>query len=620
MRPTGGGASHTVLKARQIREQLSALSDLLPPTLSLAVLSGERFLAGRGVRDFSGGPVAGEQEGREALTLTDGMLIGHLWWSAPIVDVETARPWVGYLVKVFQDMAEAENVRRAVSAETLDAYRDLALLQRAVDAFTHSPKVEAIVSVLLKEFAARAWVETDCGAVLLRGEQSAFLVVAGTFGKNAAKVFSDITTLHIPDAWFGQTSGDIVSPLLEPLWWDSVQTDFASLLWMPIIAHGEHHGFLVLLSRQLERYLSADLKLARTLCPVAAAFLRNARLYAAQQNMFHSFIQAMSGLVDAKSHYTNGHCLRVQELSLLLADQAHRTEEGALADFVLEENERDALEIAALLHDCGKVVTPEWIMDKATRLEAIVDRIHLIDLRFELLRRDILIAYYSDIAEGQDRAMAGKVRELKLCQLEEDLAFLQKCNQGSEFISPSHVQRIGEIAGRKWCNAKGEELALLTDEEVLNLSIQRGTLNPQERKIMEDHARHTINVLSQIAFPPQLRSVTEYAGGHHERMDGRGYPTGLKGDVLSIPARILAIADIFEALTAPDRPYRQGGSLSWAINIMRRMKEDGHIDGELFDLFLSGKVYAAYAIKHLTASQIDLPLSGELQKSRGQPA
>jgi HD-GYP domain-containing protein (c-di-GMP phosphodiesterase class II) len=146
---------------------------------------------------------------------------------------------------------------------------------------------------------------------------------------------------------------------------------------------------------------------------------------------------------------------------------------------------------------------------------------------------------------------------------------------------------------------------LLTENEVYNLSVQRGTLNPEERKIIEDHAVHTINMLSQISFPSSLRNVTEYAAGHHERMDGTGYPRGLKRDQLSIPARMVAIADIFEALTAPDRPYRKPGTLSWAIDIMHRMKLDNHIDGDLFDLFLSEKVYLTYAKKHLAANQID---------------
>jgi HD-GYP domain-containing protein (c-di-GMP phosphodiesterase class II) len=181
---------------------------------------------------------------------------------------------------------------------------------------------------------------------------------------------------------------------------------------------------------------------------------------------------------------------------------------------------------------------------------------------------------------------------------------------GRRVHSPEHVARIRESAALGWRGINGDIIPLLSENEVYNLCTPRGTLNPEERKIIEDHAVHTINMLSQIDFPRALRNITEYAGGHHERMDGSGYPRGLKRDDISIPARIVAIADIFEALTAPDRPYRKPGTLNWAIGIMHRMKLDNHIDGDLFDLFLSERVFAAYAVNISRSSRSTKSISG----------
>jgi len=390
----------------------------------------------------------------------------------------------------------------------------------------------------------------------------------------------------------------------SPLWAGEA-ADLRALLWLPLVSHGEKLGFLVLASRHPEGFSAADLKRARTLSSVAATALRNAQLYAAEQEMFQSFVRAIAAAIDAKSPYTAGHCRRVPEIALMIAETAHKSGSTPFADFVLDEDERKAMEIAALLHDCGKVVTPEWVVDKATKLDFIVNRIQLAALRFEVLRRDAAIGYFRALVAGDEQKSAEGAYQERLRLLDDDFAFLEKCNSSGEFVSGEHIARIQSIARQSWVDARGECHPLLTENEVYNLSTQRGTLNPEERKIVEDHVVHTINMLSNIAFPRSLRNVTEYAAGHHERMDGTGYPRGLKRDQLSIPARIVAIADIFEALTAPDRPYRKPGKLSWAIGIMHRMKLDNHIDGDLFDLFLSEKIYLAYAKKHLAADQID---------------
>jgi hypothetical protein len=226
-------------------------------------------------------------------------------------------------------------------------------------------------------------------------------------------------------------------------------------------------------------------------------------------------------------------------------------------------------------------------------------------MRFEILRRDAASAYHDAISAGTSADEAERTREKALRQLDDDEAFVALCNRGGEFISEEHAQRIRALAVIAWSDGHGKAHPLLSEDEVYNLLTPRGTLNPKERKIIEDHAVHTYNMLSQIPFPRSLTNVTEYAAGHHERIDGKGYPRGLTGDQLSIPARIVAIADIFEALTAPDRPYRKPGTLRWAIDIMQRMKQDRHIDADLFDLFLAEKIPDAYARQYLTVAQLD---------------
>jgi HD-GYP domain-containing protein (c-di-GMP phosphodiesterase class II) len=534
----------------------------------------------------------------------EGETVGMLLLGTPAEsEAASARIGGGFLAHALQGMLEAEHGRRSVARETLESYREMALLQRAVTDLNHSLKPAAVVAALLKEFDGRKNV-ADYGAVFLHTAADGGYEQELAFGEEASGVFARIKSSRLFAEIASRETGDILNDLPSSPLWSREVPDLQALLWLPLASHGEQLGVLVLASRRAEGFSAADLKRAQTLSSVAATALRNAQLYVAVQNMFQSFVRVIATAIDAKSPYTAGHCRRVPEIALMIAETAHRMDDGAFADFVLDENEHNALEIAAMLHDCGKVVTPEWVVDKATKLDAIVNRIELVALRFELLRRDVLSERDRALAAGAVDG-AEQAAQARLKRLDDDFSFLEKCNFGGEFISPEHVARIREIAALGWRGINGDIIPLLSENEVYNLCTPRGTLNPEERKIIEDHAVHTINMLSQIDFPRALRNITEYAGGHHERMDGSGYPRGLKRDDISIPARIVAIADIFEALTAPDRPYRKPGTLNWAIGIMHRMKLDNHIDGDLFDLFLSERVFAAYAGKHLAPEQID---------------
>lgn len=343
----------------------------------------------------------------------------------------------------------------------------------------------------------------------------------------------------------------------------------------------------------------------------AAVALDNFHLLKAQKDLLQSFIKVLAAAIDAKSPYTGSHCQRVPVLTEMLTQAACDQQAGPFADFALDEEGWYELHVAAWLHDCGKVTTPEHIIDKATKLEAIYDRIHAVAARFAALRQQAQAEYWQALAEGGDAAALRPELARRLAELDGDRRFLETVNVGGEAMAPDALERLRRIAARRWTDADGIELPLLTEDELRNLSVVRGTLTPEERQIVNDHIVLTIKMLEQLPFPRTMANVVEYAGGHHEKMDGTGYPSGKTREQLSVPARIMAIADIFEALTAVDRPYKTGKTLSETVRIMAGMKAANHIDPDLFDLFLNSGVYQRYAERYLQPDQIDAVDVGE---------
>jgi HD-GYP domain-containing protein (c-di-GMP phosphodiesterase class II) len=347
-----------------------------------------------------------------------------------------------------------------------------------------------------------------------------------------------------------------------------------------------------------------DVEIVRALASQAAIALDNQQLLEQQRELLESFIQAIASAIDAKSHHTGAHCERVPQLTLMLAQAVVAETEGPLSGFSLSEEELYELRIAAWMHDCGKVTTPVHVIDKARKLEKIVDRIQLVRTRYEVLQRDAEIAHLRRVADGADAAASQAEYGRQRTQLQEELAFLEKANVGSEFLPPEAQARVAELGARTYREG-GAERRLLDEDEVENLSISRGTLTQAERVIINRHMVETIKMLDALPFPRHLRRVPEYAGGHHERMDGQGYPRGLYAGDMSIPARIMAIADVFEALTAHDRPYKQAMKLSEAMRIMGQMKRDNHLDPDLFDVFVRSGVYRRYGERYLTPELLD---------------
>lgn len=391
-----------------------------------------------------------------------------------------------------------------------------------------------------------------------------------------------------------------------------------SFLTVPLKNHeGDIIGVLQLLNARDEE--SGDIiafdeeaqHLTESLASQAAIALTNRRLINDLNTLLESLIQLIATAIDEKSPYTGGHCKRVPVLTMMLADAASRATKGPLKEFVMSDEDRYELEIAAWLHDCGKITTPEYVVDKATKLETIHDRIHNVETRFELLKRDAEIAMLKkklvalEKGEPVDELTLQQEFHDSVGQLEQELEFLQRCNKGSEFMSAEDKQRVQQIASRRW-TFQGDELPLLTDNEIDNLTVEKGTLTADERKIINSHIDATISMLEALPFPKHLKNVPEYAGGHHEKMDGTGYPLGLTREEMSVQARVMAIADIFEALTARDRPYKEGKKLSEAIHILTQMKRNAHIDPDLFDIFIQERIYEEYAQRYLHQEQIDL--------------
>ncbi len=398
--------------------------------------------------------------------------------------------------------------------------------------------------------------------------------------------------------------------------------------------------------------------LAEALASQAAVALDNQMLIDAQKNLFRSVLRVFASAIDAKSPYTGGHCHRVPEATNMLARAADQATDGPLADFHLSEEEWYELEVAGGLHDCGKVTTREYVVDKATKLETNFNRIHEIRTRFEVVKRDAEIDYLRGVMAGGEEAALRAARDRRWAELDDDFAFVAECNIGGEFMAPERIARLTRIAETTWQRTIDDRLGLSWEEsarqpqkseplpatehllvdrpshiiehdaaplaadnpwgfvikpppykanlgEVYNLSIRYGTLTAEERYHINDHIVQTIIMLEALPYPKNLRRVPEWAGGHHEKMDGTGYPRGLKREQMSIPARIMMIADIFEALTARDRPYKARKKLSECIDIMAKMSRERHIDPDLFELFLNSGVYRAYAAIFLLPEQID---------------
>jgi HD-GYP domain-containing protein (c-di-GMP phosphodiesterase class II) len=417
----------------------------------------------------------------------------------------------------------------------------------------------------------------------------------------------DGVTVNIPDAYHAQGFDFSGTRAFDQ------RTGYKSIsfLTVPLCNHeAEIIGVLQLLNARDELgtvvpFSETDQRLAESLASQAATALTKHQLIDGMQDLLESFIRLIATAIDEKSPYTGGHCRRVPELTMMLADATAKCGRGPLKGFTMSEADRLELRLAGWIHDCGKITTPEWVMDKATKLSALYDRITLVETRFLALRRDAEITMLRTIVAGGERGAAEAAFLAECGRLDQDLAFLRRINFGGEAMRPEDQQRVRDIAARTWLAADGTIQPILSADEVKHLTIAKGTLTPEERGIINHHIVATIKMLEALPYPKHLRRIPEFAGGHHERMDGKGYPKGLKREQMSVQARVMGIADVFEALTAGDRPYKKAMPLSQALTILGRMKVDGHIDPDLFDVFINQGVWLDYAKRFLPPEQID---------------
>ncbi|MBF0320718.1 MAG: GAF domain-containing protein [Nitrospirae bacterium] len=353
--------------------------------------------------------------------------------------------------------------------------------------------------------------------------------------------------------------------------------------------------------------------LIESLASQAAIAITNTSLIHELKALLDSFVRVIAEAVDKKSPYTGGHIRRVAELTLDIARELCNSNDEKWENFCLNPDEENELKIASWMHDIGKITTPEYVVDKSTKLETIYDRINTAIAKIEIFKRDIEIKYLKKKAEleaehgGNGQSALQKLDEdfaVRMEELDDDMEFLKKANIGGEFISDEKIERIQKIASYK-ITVDGKAEPILNEEEVNNLSIRRGTLTDEERKIIMDHVVVTFKMLNQLPWPKKMKNIPLYASEHHEKLDGTGYPNRVPAEKLSTQSRIMAIADIFEALTAADRPYRPGKKLSECIKIIELMVKDRHIDKDLTEFFITSEILARYTKKEMKEYQID---------------
>ena len=374
-----------------------------------------------------------------------------------------------------------------------------------------------------------------------------------------------------------------------------------SMLVVPMRDHEDQiTGVLQLLNAKepstgdIRAFPRADEALVLSLASQAAVSVNNVRLIDDTERLFQSFVQVMATAIDERSPYTGGHIRRVAEMTMHVAQGVNSCTEGPLATTVFDEDEMGELRLAAWMHDIGKITTPGWVVDKPTKLTTIFDRIELLRTRYAWITSELEARYQRERAD-QLEAGGGidpertAAHERMRAELVADLEFLQRVNLPGEFMEEADLQRVRQIAGRLY----GEGLpAPLTEEEIENLSIIKGSLTDSERKKINDHAAMSIRMLEIIPFTRALAQVPAIAGAHHEKLDGSGYPTGLKGEEISLQARILALVDIFESLSADDRPYRQNPiPPEVVLRILQEEVDAGYLDRDVFDLFLREELY-----------------------------
>jgi len=385
-----------------------------------------------------------------------------------------------------------------------------------------------------------------------------------------------------------------------------------SMLVVPMKNHeNDVIGVLQLINKQDNNgnfceFTADDEELILSMSSQAAVIITNAKLTKGLEQLLDAFMQTIATAIGEKSRYTGGHINRVAELTNIIADAINADTQGRYKDTFFTQDELKELDVAAWMHDIGKITTPEHIVDKAKKLETIYNRVETVKVRFELLKKEKELEYFkstyslSDTEKEQQEQLFIK----EIGQLTEDFKFIEEMNTGGEFMSDDKIQRIESIA-KYQITIDYKKQNILNEDEIKNLCIKKGTLTDEERFIINNHAKVSYDMLASLPYPKKFQNVPEIAGGHHEKICGGGYPFGLKGDEIGLGSRILAVADIFEALTASDRPYKDPNSLNTSMKILSFMAKDDELDRELVKFFAQNKLYLEYSKDNLMTDQFD---------------
>ncbi len=382
--------------------------------------------------------------------------------------------------------------------------------------------------------------------------------------------------------------------------------------------HGEVLGVVQLInatdpkSREITKFSDEQVEILASLASQAAVALNNVRLIQSLEDLLQAFIKAIASTIDAKSKYTGNHVRRVVQITMDIAEAIDQCDRPPFDIVNFSPSQMKELSLSAWLHDVGKIITPQYIIDKQAKLETIFDRAELVSTRFKVIEASLRLTFAQKRMEALEKGESiqtlqalDAARDAKIEELHAELDLILSCNRSMEFMPDERIAKVKAI-GNKTYVWQGEEYPYLTEDELDNLCIQKGNLTAAERKTIEDHAQATWDILSQLPFPKSIANVATYAAQHHEKLDGSGYTQGLTAKDIHLQSRILAIADIFEALTAADRPYKDPMPVSKALQIMGFMKKDGHLDPDILDLFINDKVFMKFVINEIDPSQNDV--------------
>ncbi|PLY04995.1 MAG: phosphohydrolase [Arcobacter sp.] len=375
-----------------------------------------------------------------------------------------------------------------------------------------------------------------------------------------------------------------------------------SMLVIPLTNHEKDViGVLQLINKskvlnKIIPFNSEDKAIIKALAGQAAMALTNTLLISSLDDFLNAYVNTIAQAIDAKSKHTMNHIGNVSKVSKLIAEAINKNK-TIYKNVHYTKNDFRQIKLAAAMHDIGKISIPESVIDKSTKLETIFDKIELIKIRFEIIKKDLEILFLKKQISEKDYFES-------LEQIKDDLKFIEEANIGSEFMDDKKIERIKLISEYSY-TLKNEKIPLLNEDEIKNLSIRKGTLTQEEKDIMNSHAQLSLDMLSKLPFPKKYSKVLDIAVNHHEKLNGKGYPRGLSEKDLTLEDKIMILSDIFEALTARDRPYKEGKKLSEVFNILSAMAKNNEIDAQLLKFFHDSEVLYDYAKEELNPSQID---------------